>query len=239
VRLLSDDQPLRIAVAFARETAKSPTARLCAACVEVLEVSGAGITVFDGARPGPICVSNSSVASLEILQFTSGQGPCRDAFTTGRAVHAPHLDAKAALRWPPFVDLARSQGIRAVSAYPLVTEADGVGVLTLYRTDEGNLSDAQQVDSAAVARVLTDTLMSLRTETFPSSGPEESVPYRAEIYQAAGMSAVHLGIAPDQALHRIRAHSSSHGLSVLMVALEIVALRLRLLDDRTDRQREE
>ena len=36
---MKGDQASRIAVAFARETATSPTSRLCAACVEVLEVT--------------------------------------------------------------------------------------------------------------------------------------------------------------------------------------------------------
>ena len=86
---LNGDQLGRIALAFARETALSPTARLCAACVEVLDVSGAGITLMGGDTDGPICVSDSSIAELEDLQFTIGQGPCRDAYRSGQSVHAP------------------------------------------------------------------------------------------------------------------------------------------------------
>ncbi len=197
-------------------------------------MTGAGITVLSGTRPGPICVSDSKVAGLENLQFDLAQGPCQDAFHAGRPVHAPRLDAAAAVRWPPFVDLANSSGIRAVSAYPLLNETTGVGVLTLYRATEGDLNDTQLDDSLAVAHVLTETLTSLRTAELSAMRIEEPISYRAEIYQASGMVAVQVGVTPTEALLLIRAHAFAHGTSVLDVATEIVSLRLRLRDDAPD-----
>jgi hypothetical protein len=234
---VNKDQSVRIAVAFARETAKSPTARLCAACVEVLSVSGAGITLMGGEQAGPICVSDSSIAALEELQFTVGQGPCRDAYRSGRSVHAPRLDHSAFARWPPFVDLARARGIGAVFAYPLVTAGASVGVLTLYQEDEGDLSGAQHDDSLAISRVLTETVLSLQdTAPLGTLAPEldDVVAYRAEIYQASGMVAVQLHVSPEEALLRIRAHAFASGVPVSAVASDIVARRLRLPDDRPD-----
>jgi hypothetical protein len=200
----------------------------------VLEVTGAGITVLSGANPGPICVSDSKVAGLEYLQFDLSQGPCHDAYMAGHPVHAPRLDESAAARWPPFVDLAHSSGIRSVSAYPLMNEAAGVGVLTLYRATEGDLNAAQLDDSLAVARVLTDTLTSLRTPELSALRIEEPIAYRAEIYQASGMVAVQVGVTPSEALLLMRAHALAHGTSVLDVATEIVALRLRLRNEAPD-----
>lgn len=225
---MSDEQSSRIAVAFARETARSPTARLCAACVEVIDVTGAGITVLSGSQPGPICVSDSSVAGLEILQFSSQQGPCQDAFQSGRSVHASRLDGAPRTRWVEFVELARTSGIKAVSAYPLMNETSKVGVMTLYRAAEGDLSGAQHAASMAVARVLTDTLASLEPADLSTLQAEEPLTYRAEIYQASGMVAVQLGVTPEVALQRIRSYAATHDMSVLDVAAEIVSLRLRL-----------
>ncbi|CAN5516791.1 hypothetical protein BH09ACT9_BH09ACT9_28520 [soil metagenome] len=115
-----------------------------------------------------------------------------------------------------------------MSAYPLINETAGVGVLTLYRADEGDLSQAQHDDGVAVTRVLTDTLLSLRSVELVESKADEAVPYRAEIYEASGMVAVQLGVAPDEALLGIRDHGVANAMSVLDVAIEIVALRLRL-----------
>ena len=154
----------RLALAFARETARSSTARLCAACIEVLDVTGAGITIMGGDQAGPICVSNSSVAALEDLQFTIGEGPCRDAFQS-RPVGACAQDStRRSARWPAFVDLAQASGIGAVFAYPLLAPGVRVGVLTLYQRTEGELTAAQHDDSVAMAEVLTETVLSLQDD---------------------------------------------------------------------------
>ncbi len=231
---MNGDQSGRLAVAFARETARSSTARLCAACVEVLAVTGAGITIMGGDQAGPICVSDPSVAALEDLQYTIGEGPCRDAFRTGISVHAPRLDIGASARWPSFVALARESGIGAVFAYPLTVAGAKVGVLTLYQQDEGELTAAQHDDSLALAEVLTETVLSLQDDAPAGTlapGFDDAVQYRAEIYQASGMVAIQLSIPAPEALLRIRAHSFANDQTVAETAGDIVARRLRLPND--------
>lgn len=231
------DQSTRIALAFARETARSSDAKLCTACVEVLGVTGAGVTIMGGNQAGPICVSNQRMAALEDLQFAMGEGPCQDAFRTGLAVHAPRLDGSAFARWPTFVELAQKTGIGAVFAYPLSLQAAKVGVLTLYHDAEGDLTTAQNDDSVALAEILTETVLSLQ-EAAPegtlAQGLEGAVVYRAEIYQAAGMASVQLKISAADALLRIRAHAFTQGQTVASVAADIVARRVRLSGDRHD-----
>jgi hypothetical protein len=228
------DRSTRIAVAFARETARSSNARLCTACVDLLGMTGAGITIMGGDQAGPICVSDPSVAALEDLQYTIGQGPCRDAFRTGVSVHAPRLDIDASTRWPSFVSLARESGIGAVFAYPLIAAGAKVGVLTLYQTDEGELTPVQHDDSIALAEVLTETVLSLQDDAPAgtlASGLDDAVQYRAEIYQASGMIAIQLSIPATEALLRIRAHAFANDQTVAETAAHIVARRLRLPDD--------
>lgn len=231
---MSLGQARRIAVAFARETARSSSARMCAACVEVLSVTGAGITVMGGSQAGPICVSGTNVAALEDLQYTMGQGPCRDAFRLGRSVHAARFDGPITARWPSFVELAKASGISAVFAYPLTLSGTRVGVMTLYQEGEGGLSTAQHDDSIALAEVITETVLGLQEEAPAgtlSASLEDAVLYRAQIYQASGMVAIQLAIPADIALVRIRAHAFATDRPVADVAADIVARRLRLADD--------
>ena len=231
------EQSVRIAVAFAREAAKSPAASLCAACVDVLGVTGAGITVMGGGQAGPLCVSNKRMAALEDSQYTLGEGPCQDAYHAGLPVHAPHLDKMAPDRWPSFVGVARDAGIGAAFAYPLTTNGARVGVLTLYQNDEGELSAAQNDDSIALSEVLTEMVLSLQDEApagVLAPGLEQAVTYRAEIHQAAGMVAIQLQIPVAEALLRIRAHAFSTSRPVGAVAADIVGRRLRLVDDHSE-----
>jgi hypothetical protein len=231
---MNADQSSRLAVAFARETARSATGRLCTACVDVLDVTGAGITIMGGDQAGPICVSDSNVAALEDLQYTIGLGPCRDAYQSGISVHAPQLDLDASLRWPAFVSLARDSGIGAVFAYPLIAAGAKVGVLTLYQRAEGSLTRAQHDDSIALAEVLTETVLSLQDDA-PSGtlapGLDDAVQYRAQIYQASGMIAIQLSIPVEEAMLRIRAHAFANDQSVAETAASIVARRLGLPND--------
>jgi hypothetical protein len=233
---LNGEQSTRIALALARAVAKSPTSKLCGVCVEILAVSGAGITVMGGGHAGPVCVSSDRMAVLEDLQFTMGEGPCQDAFTTDSPVHAPQLNAATFARWPTFIHQARDSGIGGVFAYPLSTHGAKVGVLTLYQDSAGELSADQHNDSIVMATLLTETVLSLQ-DAAPrgelASGLEDVVAYRAEIHQASGMVSVQLQISVTEALVRIRAHAFAIGSPVSVVAADIVARRLRLSDDRT------
>jgi hypothetical protein len=234
---LNIDQSLRIAVAFAREAAKSPEARLCSACVDVLDVTGAGITIMGGDHAGPVCVSNPRMAALEDLQFAMGEGPCQDAFRSNKFVHAPRLDVSASALWPLFVDLAHATGVGAVFAYPLSAKGAKIGVLTLYQDAEGELSAMQHEDSIAMVEVLTETVLSLQ-DAAPvgtlAAEIDDVVAYRAEVHQASGMVSIQLQIPVAEALLRIRAHAFADGRPLGAVAGDIVARRLRLADDRGD-----
>jgi len=228
-----DERMMRIAVAFARATV-TPWAGLCSACVDVLDVSGAGITVMAGAKAGPLCVSDSRMATLEDMQFTAGEGPCRDAFDSLLPVSVARLDGDASRRWPAFVDLAITSGIGAVFAYPLSASGVAIGVLTLYQDEAGALSDNQHDDSVIVAEVLTETLFRLQAaapDGALAAELDEAVAYRAQIHQASGMVSVQLGVSTHDALSVIRAYAFSNNMPVDQVAVAIVERRLRL-DDR-------
>jgi hypothetical protein len=235
---VNDDQSMRISVAFARAVAKAPPQGLCSACVELLVVSGAGITVMASVQQsGPLCVSSRRMAALEDLQFTMGVGPCQDAFESGLPVHAPQLDLSIVARWPAFVDMAKDVGVGAVFAYPLAVNGAKIGVMTLYQDREGTLSTGQHADSLAVAEVITETVLSLQSSApdgVLAESLEEAVAYRAEIHQAAGMVSIQLKIPVAEAMVRIRAHAFVEGRPIGEVARDIVARRLRLADDRRE-----
>jgi len=234
---VSDEQAVRVGVAFAREAAKAPRSRWCSACVSLLDVDGAGITLMGGDRAGPMCVSNSRMAALEEWQFTAGEGPCRDAFQRGLPVLTPRFDEASTSRWPSFVDLAHTSGIGSVFAYPLSTKGTTVGVLTLYQDGEGDLTDQQHSDSLIVGEVIAEAVLSLQAAAKPGTLAPEldmAAAYRAEIYQAAGMVAVQLQIPVSEAIARIRAFAFANDRPVSEVAADIVARRLRLTNDRQD-----
>jgi hypothetical protein len=231
---MTDDRAVRIGVAFAQPARPGQSGRLCLACVDILRVSGAGVTLMSGRNSGPVCSSNERVGRLEDLQFALGEGPCHDAFTTGLFVSEPDLGGCAPSIWPHYTRRAFDLGARAVFAVPFRLDKDPLGVLTLYQDTVGSLSDEQIADSVVVARVLALTISSIQATNGPpllASELSDANAHRAEVHQASGMTAIQLRIDVNAALMRIRAHAYATDQSVASVAQEIVAHRLRLHDD--------
>src|SRR3954471_10703647 len=76
---------------------------LCVASAGVARVSGAGVVlIMQGRALGTVCASNGIAEVVEEIQFTLGEGPCVDAFSTRAPVLVPDLGAEDVVRWPSF-----------------------------------------------------------------------------------------------------------------------------------------
>lgn len=207
-------------------------------CIDVVDVTGAGITLMDGDQVDPLCVCGHGAAALEDLQFTLGEGPCHDAYRSGQPVRVVRFDVDTPNRWLPFAELAVRTGVGAVYAYPLTCDSVKLGVLTLYDDHAEDLTDERHELCLGLADVLAATIAAMETPT--SDDPladaiESAFAFLAEVHQASGMVAARLDIPVSEALVRIRAHAFANGLPVSSVAADIVGRRLRLDDDRLPR----
>ena len=125
---------------------------LAAAAARMLHVTGAGVAYREGDRISLVYASDAVVSDLERVQETLRQGPCQDALRTGLVAVATNLAAEAE-RWPEYVTLAQSLGIRAAAAVPLLARGRVWGTLDLYRADSGPFP-LEDLDAAALlARV--------------------------------------------------------------------------------------
>ena len=205
--------------------------RLCGACVEVLDVSGAGVMLMtDGAHGGTLAVSDGVSTILEELQFTLGEGPCIDAWQSQQPVLEPDLVDPAAKRWPAFAGPAIDAGARAVFGFPLTSGTTCLGALELYLDHPGDLRPAQVSDAAVMADVISTAVLSLQADAPAGELAHELgtvLDRRAVVHQAAGMVSAKLDIAVRDALVRIRARSYLDSRPVNEVARDVVQRRLR------------
>ena len=217
--------------------------RICQTCARSLPVTGAAISVMTaGGHRGVVSATDETAALLEDAQFTVGEGPSVDAFATGRAVLVPDLEASGtpnAGGWPAFRDSARRLGVRAVFAFPLHLGAASLGALTTYHVEPGpldgpHLARAVRLSDAAAVAVL-DMIVGSRPDGDgsqpPAVGDVDARFYRVEIYQAAGMLTVQLGVAIEVAMMRLRSHAFAAGVPIGDVARDIVRHKLRLEAD--------
>jgi hypothetical protein len=211
--------------------------RLCVACLPLLGVDSAAISLIDeGVSRGTFGASDQIARTLDELQFTCGEGPCLEAARTKAPVLVDDLYAQNEPRWPAFKDAAQHVGIRAVFALPVRVGNIGLGALDLFRVTPGPLSRTQTADALLAAEAAAQILLDIAEQEISNirgADPMEQwaqVPSlaRLEVYQATGMIMAQLNVSPIIALLRLRAYAFAHRLTATDVATLVIGRTLRL-----------
>ncbi len=210
--------------------------RLCTALTRSLPATGVGVSLLTDDNRGGGTVAASSAASrrLEELQFSLGEGPCIDAYTSRRPVLEPDLRTHGMRRWPGYARAACEHGVQAVFAFPLQVGAARAGALDVYRVDPGSLSPTALTEAVTFAEVAMGLLVDAQDDVqhgMTTTGLDDALAYRLEVYQAQGMVMVDLGVAIDEAMARLRGHAYTEGRPITDVARAIVAGKLTLKRD--------
>jgi hypothetical protein len=197
--------------------------------MRLLDVSGAGVMLTDDRGVlRSVLVTSDLVRALEAAELRHGRGPCVESHRRAQVVIHPDVHV-ADTRWPEFGLLARSGGVRAVHAVPVVDDSAAIGVLNLFRTVPGGLSDVQ----AALARALAGaagTAIHRRAMSPPrlrtgvgGAGLAAAIGDAAVVQRAIGMLAVRLQVDIDTAhavLHRV---AVERGLAVGRLAGDVAS----------------
>ena len=180
-------------------------------CAQALPVTGVGLALMtDDGPAGTIAATDGSALELEELQFSLGEGPCVDASRSGSPVLQPDLERTAIQRWPVFAVGAEAAGLAAIFAFPLRVGAIRLGVLDLYRTTSGALSDDELADALSFADAATALLLHLQAQHAGVGLPVDSVTAlddRAEVHQATGVVSVQAAVSLHDALLLLRARA--------------------------------
>lgn len=208
---------------------------LAEACVKVLPVAGAGLSITDKLRV-PLGSSDSDAARAERLQTTLGEGPCLAATATEQALTAG-LDA-IAVRWPMFHrELVTQTPFRAVVALPLFSPRQRLrcGALDLYLTTP----EASSFSGSFLSQVQSAIADPIATILFGSQphkrGPAGDLPPwmsnfvvadRMHVWVAVGMLTEHAGVLNADALAALRAYAFSHNTTLDDIAHDLTTERL-------------
>lgn len=209
-------------------------AALCRAACDQLAVDGASVTAVSGPSVRePLSATDERSAHLEELLLTTGEGPGAEDLRFGSPILIPDLAAVTG-RWPGFAPAAVAVGARALFAFPLQAGAIRVGVLSLYRAEPGALTPQQLADALVFADIALQLVLDSSAGISGSADyrPLDGLPDgRAEVYQATGMMSVQLGVSPEEAFVRLRAHAFAAGLPLGDVAGDVVSRKLRFAPD--------
>jgi hypothetical protein len=209
--------------------------RLCRAAATLLPVDGAAISVYLGADVAvPVGASDPTAAQAEALQFTLGEGPCLQAYTSRGPVLVPdlnHPDPAVSSRWPTYAtQLTRLTSYQAAFAFPLLSNGVALGSLSLYRHTAGE-TGADAVIEAIAARC-AGQLMDAELVPDPDGAPEHAwmdglnAQRRKQVWVAQGRTMYVNRLTPAQALDLLRAQAFAAGRLVDDLAEDIAAGRL-------------
>ncbi len=225
------------AVIEAHDTHRSATEvlpiLLAQACVKVLGVDSAGISIVDGGLRVPLGASDAIAAHAEALQTSLGEGPCLDATATSDPLVAD--ESSMASQWPMFHrELVAETPIRAVASIPLKSaRLRRTGALDLYATSPQQLQrlSLQEV-SANIADPMAAMLFDDRHNVseygtvLPKWMNNQSVSQRMNVWVAVGILIEHAGLTNADSLAALRAYAYGHNVSLDEIAHKLTTRRL-------------
>src|SRR5262245_3490353 len=194
-------------------------------CTDLLSVSAAGLLFADEGVLRVAVSSNESARLLELFQLQNDEGPCLEAYRTGRPVAAENMPEMQS-RWPGFAAAAGAQGFVSVVALPMRMRGATVGTLNLFGdetsapvTEEG-LQIAQALADVSTITILQDRLA--RHHEILAEQLQNALDSRVVIEQSKGVIAAQFGVGMEEAFEILRAHSRDSRTRLAEVARQVV-----------------
>jgi transcriptional regulator with GAF, ATPase, and Fis domain len=193
-------------------------------CVELLDVSAAGLLLTDGQGTlRVVAASSERTRLLELFQLQTNEGPCLDCFRTGAPVSV--ADLPSASRWPRFTAAAAEVGFAAVHALPMRLRTDVIGALNLFGTNPGGLDEGRLRIGQALADIATIGLLQQRAihrRDVLTEQLQTALNSRVLIEQAKGLLAERLQVGVAEAFAVLRNAARARNRRLADLALGII-----------------
>jgi transcriptional regulator with GAF, ATPase, and Fis domain len=167
--------------------------------------------------------SDPAVIDIDYIQYEHGDGPCVQAFRTGRVVLVE--STVSAGPYPRFRATAVRHGIHSVLALPMIAEQSTVGALNLFAFAENAFDAASIRDGKAFAEHAAFVLANCEAYWDARSQSENlsvAMASRAEIEQAKGIIMHSMGVGADEAFETLRSQSQHQNVKLHDIASDIV-----------------
>ena len=193
---------------------------------DVLNLSGAGVTLVHDGRQRFVTAAVEAIAALERVQESSQKGPCIDAVATAAPVAVPDLaEGEASDRWPDYTVAAKDAGIQAVAGIPMLAEGAAIGAVNLYDSQPRDWSAEDLRVASIFASIATGYLAhasSARQKQRTAEQLEQALNTRLIIEQAKGVLATQREITVDEAFKRLRNYAREHNARIHDVSRSVV-----------------
>ncbi|MGI8666740.1 MAG: ANTAR domain-containing protein [Jatrophihabitans sp.] len=198
---------------------------LAGACVELLDVTAAGLMLVDVHGQLRVMASSSERSRLlELMEIQNDEGPCLDCHRTGTSILVADLAAERD-RWPSFATEALRVGFGAAYALPMRLREQTIGALNLFHQQPRELSPAAQRVGQGLADVATIAILQQRAVQRGeelSTQLQAALNSRVVIEQAKGVVAGRERVDMPAAFALLRGHARRTGRRLSEVAHAVV-----------------
>ncbi|HEY2330436.1 MAG TPA: GAF and ANTAR domain-containing protein [Acidimicrobiales bacterium] len=199
-------------------------AEIAVSAVPGAEIAGITLLGPDGEATTGVYTDETS-PQVDASQYSSGRGPCLDAWRQQRSVILPDV-CLASDRYPEFATAAGEHGIGSTLSLPLAVAGHGIGALNLYsRQLEAFGPDDEVIGSqvAATASTVLANATAYRRAFQLSEQLGEAMASRAVIEQAKGVIMSSVGCSADAAFDILRQQSQAENAKLRDIATDLVA----------------
>jgi GAF domain-containing protein len=220
---------------------------LASACVELLDVTAAGLMLVDSAGRLRVMASSSERSRmLELLEIQNNEGPCLDCWRDGQPVLVGDVVADKD-RWPRFSAAARGVGFGSVYALPMRLRHETIGALNLFHRKPAALTDAAIRLAQAFADIATIGILQQRAiqqGTELADQLQTALNSRLIIEQAKGVLAEREQLDMPASFELVRRYARRTGrklseVAAAVVSGELTSPDLRSADTRQPKTREQ
>ncbi len=194
-------------------------------CIEVLDATAAGLLLADGNDELSVVASTSERSRLvELMQLSSGAGPCLDCYATGAVVSVPDVAAPDS-KWPAFQREAVEQGLLSVHAIPMRLRGAVIGALNIFGDEARALSPEDVTVAQGLADIATIAILQereMRESTIARDQLQYALDSRVVIEQAKGVISQLHGVDMDAAFRTLRSYARSRSLTLRSVSEQVV-----------------
>jgi GAF domain-containing protein len=205
--------------------------QLVARSAELLGSSAAGILLQnDRDELEIIAASDERTSIVELIQLSSGTGPCVECYRSGRVVSLADIESETDA-WPEFRAAALEQGFHSLHAVPLRLRNETIGALNLFQNGKGALGEEDVIAAQTLADIATIAILherALRESGIAREQLQRALDSRVVIEQAKGVIAYRRNVSIDEAFELLRGHARAQRLGIGLVARDVVDRLLEL-----------
>ena len=199
---------------------------------EVLELTGAGVTLVHDGQQRFVTAAVDAIAAVERVQENFQKGPCIDAVASTGPVAVPDIAAEDVNeRWPEYVIAAKTAGIQAVAGIPMLADGVAIGAVNLYDGEPRSWSAEDLRVATVFASIATGYLThasAARQQQRTAEQLQQALNTRLIIEQAKGVLATKRDITVDDAFQTIRRYARDHRARIHDVSRAVVRGELLL-----------